>query len=683
MKLLIGSLMTHLKNRSISLVQAISGIFVTIIVFVSLLSASSYININKLGVEFESLSESALPLAFNNAKLTQSILQQVKQLNYGITLYQAESLAQVSQKVSELDLQNEHYMLVVEKLSAQLDGLLSEEQREQLTQSTQQLSQISRSILSSQAQEIERQVELDQAIATFRYGLSSIGPEMTRISSFLSTDNPESQDAANRFSASVSSMEGTFLALLMQSDPEKAEKQYREMKNRIAGIELAFDDFKQWHPEVADFASLTAPYEIVLNGFKNGGVLTEVMEKIERQQERKSQIQRVTQLANTTLSILNAISETASALIQNNESLVNATIAQTIRTVVFGCLVFVATLLVCWFLFKRWVENGLHSNLSRLNALTEHDFRHQVESVGPREMREIADNLNLVISATKSSLIQVTKNCESLYQSSEISHSAAENASDNLIQQSGALTAMVETIVELEHSINQISQVTSASLSDAEQADHNAKHGVVVVEESLDRLARLEHSLNANDDAMKELDSRVKAILEMVDMISGIAANTNLLALNAAIEAARAGEQGRGFAVVADEVRKLASDTSKQTTNISTMMNELVAAAERSRVSVGESRQSMSQALASSDEVRVVFSDIERSVQQIRAKVDQIAQATQEQQRATIHVSQSITQVSDQAKASQLQLTAMVESAKQVSLISEQQQTMLHKYQLV
>lgn len=174
------------------------------------------------------------------------------------------------------------------------------------------------------------------------------------------------------------------------------------MKNRIAGIELAFDDFKQWHPEVADFASLTAPYEIVLNGFKNGGVLTEVMEKIERQQERKSQIQRVTQLANTTLSILNAISETASALIQNNESLVNATIAQTIRTVVFGCLVFVATLLVCWFLFKRWVENGLHSNLSRLNALTEHDFRHQVESVGPREMREIADNLNLERSARQS-----------------------------------------------------------------------------------------------------------------------------------------------------------------------------------------------------------------------------------------------------------------------------------------
>ncbi|HAS6349463.1 TPA: methyl-accepting chemotaxis protein [Vibrio vulnificus] len=674
--------MTTIKNRSISLIQAISGLFVTLMLFVSLLSSSSYINVNKLGEQFDSLSESALPLAFNNAKLTQSILQQIKQLNYGVTLFETDALAQVTQKVSEIDQQNTQLVETLELLSAQLGGLLSAEQKNLLNENMSQLSQISHSILASQANEIEIQASLEQAISTFRYGLSSIGPEMTRISSFLAMDNPESQDASNRFSAGASSMESTFLMLLMQNDIRVADKHYQEMKNRIAGIELAFDDFKEWHPDVTDFTSLTAPYDIVLTGFQESGVLAEVMRKIERQQQRQLQIHRVTQLANTTLTLLDDLSATASLLIKQNESLVHNTIGQTKNTVVYGGAAFLFTLLASWFSFKRWVESGLRGILSRLDALTKHDFRHQAVASGPREMREIAENLNLVISATQQSLSLVTQNCESLYQSSEISHGAAEQASQSLTRQNRALSSMVSTIVELESSINQISQVTTTSLADAERAAENTKRGVCVVEGSLERLERLEQSLNVNDDAMKELDSRVEAILEMVDMISGIAANTNLLALNAAIEAARAGEQGRGFAVVADEVRKLASDTSQQTTNISSMMNELVLAAERSRQSVDESRASMSQALASSDEVRVVFADIEYAVQHIRTKVEQIAQATLEQQRATTDVSKSITHVSDQAKESQHQLSAMVESSKQVSLISEQQQEMLHKYQL-
>ncbi|MDF4805913.1 methyl-accepting chemotaxis protein, partial [Vibrio parahaemolyticus] len=181
------------------------------------------------------------------------------------------------------------------------------------------------------------------------------------------------------------------------------------------------------------------------------------------------------------------------------------------------------------------------------------------------------------------SIQTVTRNCETLYQTAEISHDAAEQTNEGLTTQNEALASMVTTITQLEASIREIATVTNASSEDSLLATRHTEKGVQVVEQNRKRLESLESSLDMNEQSMLELDQRVKQIREMVDMISGIAENTNLLALNAAIEAARAGEQGRGFAVVADEVRKLAKDTSQQTTNIREMMSELITAAERSR----------------------------------------------------------------------------------------------------
>ena len=659
---------------SFSLIQTISATFLTIIALVIALSTASFKGMEQVGEQFEELSQKALPMAMANATLTRNVLEQVKLLNYGMQITDPTELPLTISQIEALAKQSDGLIEQTSTVAEHLSSMLRENVAE--------LHQVTNSILSKQSAVIQMQSDINAAVGGFRYGLSSIGPEMNRISSFLSEDNPESSDAANRFIASASSMESTFLLMMTHTELEKAEQEYREMRNRIAGINLAFDDFKEWHPEVNEFTSLVAPYDMVQAGFNDDGVLRLILTKLEQSEQQKAEFQRASQLANETMYLLDQVSDAASDLIDDRKSVVHSTIQNASLMSVISAGVISLVVLVTWFGLRTWINRGLKNILSRLSALTEHDFRGKAQEVGPFELKEVARKLNQVIDSTHDSISTVTRNCETLYQTAEISHDAAEQTNQSLTVQNSALASMVTTVTQLEASIREIAMVTNASSEVSHLATKHTVKGVGVVEKNRQRLESLENSLNMNEQSMLELDERVKQIREMVDMISGIADNTNLLALNAAIEAARAGDQGRGFAVVADEVRKLARDTSQQTTNIRDIMNELVAAAERSRKAVSDSREEMSCALQSSQQVKSAFTDINEAVQLIQQRVDQISVATEEQERATADVSQAITHISDQGVHTKLQLESMVESSEQVSDIAGHQQAMLHKYEL-
>lgn len=666
--------------RSLSLMQTISAIFIAIILLVILLAVLSLKSMEKVGLQFSNLAEQTLPLALNNASLTQNILEQVQYLGDGIRTENQLELKSVNTQLNQLSLKTQVLIEQLFSISSHFGTTITPQQKEQLQAKNINFQTLIKSILAAQADQLEQQQSIEAAARVFRYGLSSIGPEMNRISSFLSIDNPESMDAANRFIASASSMESTFLLMMMQRDPQLAYEQYKEIRNRMAGIDLAFDDFKEWHPDVMEYTSLTAPYDMVKAGFTDSGILQKILKKVEQGKLQRLEMNQAAQIAKETIVQLNAISNAASGLIKQSESVVHDAMYRVERVQYIGGIVLTVLVLLSWLGLRHWLKKGLDNLMVRLSLLTQHDFSQPTMLIGPNECKEVAVKLNQVIASTNESISTVTRNCEILYQNAETSHDAADKSNINMMLQNDSLVSMVTTVTELESAIRNIAMVTNESYEESVSASKYSSQGVDVIEQNRGRLESLENTLHLNEIAMLELDSRVKQIREMVDMISGIADSTNLLALNAAIEAARAGEQGRGFAVVADEVRKLASDTSQQTTNIRSMMNELTAAAERSRQAVYESRQEMTNALHSSDEVKTTFEQIEKAVEHIRDRVEQISVATEEQERATADVSRSITQVSAQGGQTKLQLEAMVESSKQVAAIAGDQQAMLHKY---
>ncbi|ELJ8562673.1 methyl-accepting chemotaxis protein [Vibrio cholerae] len=669
-------------TKNLSLTQTLGAVFLCITILMISLSVTSLRGIERVGAQFNQLSEQALPFALNNAALTQNFLEQVKYLGYGTRSQSEQELNQVLNEWQKLDAQAGDEITRLQQNVQLLSSAEAVQQAEQLQREILHFQQLAQSILKLQQLQLSKTAQISEQAKQFRYGLSSIGPEMGRIASFLAVDNPEAMDAANRFTASASAMESAFLLLFIEEEMSAAQKYRQELKNRVAGLELAFDDFKEWYPEIKDYASLTAPYEMVLAGFQAQALIEQIINKLEDAQQQNKDFASAAEVAQQLVTQLNQWSTLAQQHIVQGKQEVTSTISAVTLTQQISGTLLVLAILAVWFGLRRWIGRALNNITRHLAQLTQHKLNHRLDLVGPQDFQNVAAQLNQVIVSTHESLALVTRNCETLYQTAELSHGSAEQSNQSLAAQNQALLTMAATINQLDASIREIAGVSHDSYTDSVEAAEHSAQGVKVIGQNQQRLQALETTLAVNDAAMSELNQRVTSIREMVDMISGIADSTNLLALNAAIEAARAGEQGRGFAVVADEVRKLASDTSKQTTNIRDMMNELVNAASKSRQAVDESRKEMVTALQSSEEVKSTFMQIERAVAHIRTRVEQITQATEEQKRATADVNKAVAQISEQGQETKRQLDAMLESAEQVAEIAGHQQAMLHKYEL-
>jgi methyl-accepting chemotaxis protein len=172
---------------------------------------------------------------------------------------------------------------------------------------------------------------------------------------------------------------------------------------------------------------------------------------------------------------------------------------------------------------------------------------------------------------------------------------------------SQAMEDMIKSVVE------ESEKATTAAQA-ATDADVEAKEGYRIVQNTVTSITDLASDVERAGEVINKLEADTESVAGILDVIKGIAEQTNLLALNAAIEAARAGEQGRGFAVVADEVRTLASRTQESTLEIQTVIEQLQTAA-RSAVSVmdqgkEQAKSSVDQAAATGTSLEVISSKV-------------------------------------------------------------------------
>lgn len=278
------------------------------------------------------------------------------------------------------------------------------------------------------------------------------------------------------------------------------------------------------------------------------------------------------------------------------------------------------------------------SSLMKDIAQGEGDLTQTLDNTGQDEISLLSQYFNEFTGKMRQSLQDVSDNTTRVLEQSEALAGASESA-QSLIQNQNDITAQVATAME--EMTSQIKEV-SDNANSAEQAANDARNNTSAGKDIISNTINQMQSLSTNIDDVSQVVSSLAAesdnIGSVLDVIRGIAEQTNLLALNAAIEAARAGEQGRGFAVVADEVRTLANRTEQSTNEIQQMIQKLQHGAQEAVSAVKISQDISTKTVEQTSKADDSLTEIDRLMAVISDMNTQIARATEQQSQAADEV---------------------------------------------
>jgi len=335
--------------------------------------------------------------------------------------------------------------------------------------------------------------------------------------------------------------------------------------------------------------------------------------------------------------------------------------------------------LLLGFILARTISNSILTRMNNLknsmgNIADTNDLTTNIEVKGGDELADMAAVFNHMLMNFRELIVKVNQSITLLNSATDSLANNIHNANKGVTTQMQETDLVATAVTEMVATVDEIASNTREAVHKAEITNDNADNGKQSVDKTISQIANLSEKLLDSETVVKELEKESITIASVLDVIRGIAEQTNLLALNAAIEAARAGEQGRGFAVVADEVRTLASRTQDSTQEIETIIVLLQKRTQEIVKLMSTCRDQGEESVKQASLAGGMLEEINQDVALIMDMNSAIATAIQEQTTVAAEVNEHVVMIRDVTEQSS-------DSAKENEHMSEeisQQAQVLH-----
>ena len=306
----------------------------------------------------------------------------------------------------------------------------------------------------------------------------------------------------------------------------------------------------------------------------------------------------------------------------------------------------IATLLLAWAL-TRSITTPINQALNVARRIASGDLTGKIASDGKDEAAQLLDALADMQGNLRSTIHGIGESARQLASAAEEMSSVMEQSTRSLQQQNDQIEMAATAVTQMSTAVDEVAANAVSSAEASQASNEDSKHGHVQVSETITSIQGLVSEVISASEQAQGLADQAQDISKVLEVIRGIAGQTNLLALNAAIEAARAGEAGRGFAVVADEVRSLAQRTQNSTEEIELMITNIQQGTGTTVGALQSSAEHANQTLRRANSAGNALEKITASISQINERNLVIASAAEQQALVAREVDHNLVNIRD------------------------------------